>query len=163
MRFDSRSPEATRAAGAGLARAARTGLVVALMGDLGSGKTVFAKGVAEGLGLDPAQVQSPTFVIACEYRVPGQGPLRRLVHADLYRLEDAAAELEGAGLSDWLAPDTLLLVEWADRAPEVLPDDRLEVRLASAGGGAPEGRVLEIRARGVEAEAVLRRWSSRWA
>ena len=162
MCFDSPSPEATRAAGAALARAAEGGLVVALLGELGSGKTVFAKGVAEGLGLDPARVQSPTFVIAAEYAVAREGSVRRLVHADLYRLLEPADEVEAAGLADWLAPDTLLLVEWANRAQDVLPDDHLEVRLARSGGGAPEGRMLEIRARGAASEAVLQRWRAAW-
>jgi tRNA threonylcarbamoyladenosine biosynthesis protein TsaE len=137
-------------------------MVVALIGDLGAGKTVFAKGVAEGLGLDPAQVQSPTFVIASEYRVDGGSALRRLVHADLYRLEVPGEEVEAAGLSDWLAADTLLLVEWADRAPEVLPEDRLEVRLSAPAAGAPEGRMLEIRARGSAAQGALERWRAEW-
>jgi tRNA threonylcarbamoyladenosine biosynthesis protein TsaE len=154
------SPESTRALGVALGRAADRGLAVALLGSLGAGKTLFAQGVAEGLGLDPRGVQSPTFVIACEYPLPPRpagGSLRRLVHADLYRLE-RPEEAEAAGLRDWLGPDTLLLVEWADRAPEALPDDRLEIRI----GGGPEGRVLEIEARGAAAEAVLSRWRSVW-
>jgi tRNA threonylcarbamoyladenosine biosynthesis protein TsaE len=130
---------------------------VALLGSLGAGKTLFAQGVAEGLGVDPRGVQSPTFVIACEYSLPEGRSLRRLVHADLYRLE-RPEEVESAGLRDWLDPDTLLLVEWADRAPEALPDDRLEIRIA----GGPEGRVLEIEARGAAAEAVLSRWRPAW-
>jgi tRNA threonylcarbamoyladenosine biosynthesis protein TsaE len=130
---------------------------VALVGPLGAGKTLFAQGVALGLGLDPRGVQSPTFVIAREYALPESAPLRRLVHADLYRLE-RPEEAEAAGLRDWLGPDTLLLVEWADRVPQVLPDDRLEIRFA----GGPEGRVLEIEARGGAAEALLSRWRSAW-
>jgi len=157
LRCVSPSPESTRALGVALGRAADRGLAVALLGSLGAGKTLFAQGVAEGLGLDPYDVQSPTFVIACEYPLPQGGPLRRLVHADLYRLE-RPEEVEAAGLRDWLGPDTLLLVEWADRAPGTLPDDRLEIRI----GGGPEGRVLEIGARGAAAEAVLSRWRSAW-
>lgn len=152
MRLTSRSPEETRSHAAALARAARGGLVVALVGPLGSGKTVFAKGLAEGLGIDPRRVASPTFVIASEYPVEGEG-LSRFVHADLYRLE-RAEELEAAGLLDWLDPHTLLAVEWADRFPEALPDDRLEVRF----GGGPGARVLEVEARGPAAAAVLERW-----
>jgi tRNA threonylcarbamoyladenosine biosynthesis protein TsaE len=140
-----------------LGRAADRGLAVALVGPLGAGKTLFAQGVAQGLGLDPRGVQSPTFVIACEYALPEGGPLRRLVHADLYRLE-RPEEAEAAGLRDWLGSDTLLLVEWAERAPHALPDDRLEIRI----GGGPEGRMLEIEARGSAAEAVLSRWRSAW-
>jgi tRNA threonylcarbamoyladenosine biosynthesis protein TsaE len=137
--------------------------VIALVGDLGTGKTVFAKGIAQGLGLDPARVQSPTFVIAAEYplaREAGDGTVGRLVHADLYRLEHVR-DLEAAGLSDWLSPDTLLVVEWADRLPGALPAERLEVRFAVTSGGAGEERVLDVEAVGAAAEAALRRWSGR--
>ncbi len=139
--------------------------MVALVGELGAGKTVFAKGLAAGLGLDPAHVQSPTFVIAAEYPLAGKagdGTVGRLVHADLYRLE-RSEELEAAGLSDWLAPDTLLVVEWADRLSGALPAERLEVRFAAASGGADEERVLDVEAVGAAAEAALRRWRAGWA
>jgi tRNA threonylcarbamoyladenosine biosynthesis protein TsaE len=164
LRLSSRSSEATRAAGALLGAVAGGGLVIALVGDLGAGKTVFAKGLAEGLGLDPAHVQSPTFGIAAEYplaRKAGDGTVGRLVHADLYRLEQPE-ELEAAGLSDWLAPDTLLVVEWADRLPGALPAEGLAVHLAAPSGGAGEERMLEVEAVGAAAEAALRRWSAGW-
>lgn len=168
MRLCSRSSEATREAGALLGAVAGGGLVVALVGDLGAGKTVFAKGVAEGLGLDPARVQSPTFVIAAEYPLgprehrAGDAPVARLVHADLYRLEHAG-ELDAAGLSDWLSDDTLLVVEWADRLPGALPPEGLWVRFTARPGGAGEDRMLEVEAVGAAAEAALRRWSRRRA
>ena len=126
--------------------------MIALSGPLGAGKTVFAKGLAEGLGLDPRRVASPSFVVACEYALPAGGALARLVHVDAWRLS-GADELEDAGLRDWLAPGTLLAVEWADRVPGALPDDRLEVRLAGEGGE----RVLEIEARGPRAAQTLAR------
>jgi tRNA threonylcarbamoyladenosine biosynthesis protein TsaE len=146
------SPEASRRLAAALARALERGLVVALVGPLGAGKTVFAKGLAEGLGIDPRHVASPSFGIASEYPVAGAGPLRRLVHADLFRIR-SADELELAGLADWLDPQSLVAVEWGDRFPEALPADRLEVRFA----GDAERR-LEVRALGPEAERALRRW-----
>ncbi len=154
-RSHSRSPEATLALGRALGASRPQGLV-ALIGPLGSGKTVLAKGIAAGLGLDPAQVSSPTFVIANEYPLPG--PVRRLVHVDFYRL-GSEAEAEALGLVDWLAPDTVVVVEWADRLPGVLPADRLEVRFG-AGAASPEARTLEVAALGPEAEAVLGRWRS---
>jgi tRNA threonylcarbamoyladenosine biosynthesis protein TsaE len=129
---------------------------VTLIGALGAGKTVFAKGVAEGLGLDPAELASPTFVIAAELPTPAG---LRLVHADLYRVE-SSDELEAAGLLDWLAPATLLLVEWADRFPDALPKDHLEVHLEAPGPG-PEARRLEPRAGGPASEALLGRWRQR--
>jgi tRNA threonylcarbamoyladenosine biosynthesis protein TsaE len=166
MSWRSRNPAETRALGRGLAQAAAGaagGLVVTLVGPLGAGKTVFAKGVAEGLGLDSARVASPTFVVAAEFDAPGGC---RLVHADLYRIGDEA-ELEAAGWLDWLAPGTLLLVEWGDRFPEALPKDHLEVRIVRA--PAPEAcaapdegeRRVEARAGGPAAAAVLARWRER--
>jgi tRNA threonylcarbamoyladenosine biosynthesis protein TsaE len=131
------------------------GLVVGLIGELGAGKTVFAKGLAEGLGVAEGAVASPTFVIAAELPTP-RG--LRFVHADLYRV-GSEAELEGAGWLDWLGTGTLLVVEWADRLPRALPADRLEVRLSVQAGCAQE-RDLEARALGPGAEAVLRRWQA---
>lgn len=146
--------DATRAAGRELGRAIdRTGAVIALVGPLGAGKTVFAKGVAEGLGVDPSAVASPTFVIANEYPTPGG---RTLVHVDCYRVA-GAAELEAAGLLDWLAPGSVVLVEWGDRFPEALPADRLVVEL-SRGGPDASRRELSAVASGPAAGALLARW-----
>jgi tRNA threonylcarbamoyladenosine biosynthesis protein TsaE len=157
MRWRSRSPEETRAAARELAaELAKSGGAVALLGELGAGKTAFAKGVAEGLGVPPGLVASPTFTIAQE--LPTAAGLR-LVHADLFRVE-SLAELEAAGFEDWLGPGVLLLVEWADRVPGALPDDHLEVRLA-AGADDPGARDLEVRAHGRSSEALLARWRLR--
>ena len=152
------SPEATRAAAGALAGAVGPeGLLVALVGPLGAGKTVFAKGLAEGLGLDPAVVASPTFVIASEYTAPDG---RRLAHVDLYRVE-SAAELEAAGFLDWLEPGVLLAVEWADRLPDALPADRLELRLSRPDAEvSADSRTLQAKALGAAAEAALARWSA---
>jgi tRNA threonylcarbamoyladenosine biosynthesis protein TsaE len=156
MRFRSRSPEETRAAARELAEEVEpAGATVALVGDLGAGKTVFAKGVAEGLGLPAELVASPTFTIAQETPTP-RG--LHLVHADLFRVA-SAAELEAAGADDWLAPGVLLLVEWADRLPDALPPDRLEVRF-ERGPGERE-RTLEVVALGPAAEALRARWAAR--
>jgi tRNA threonylcarbamoyladenosine biosynthesis protein TsaE len=158
LRFDSPSPEATHAAAAALAAGlGADGLVVALVGPLGAGKTLFAKGLAEGLGIDPRRVVSPTFVIASEYVGPGG---RRLAHVDLYRVGDRA-ELEATGFADLLEPGGVLLVEWADRFPEALPRDRLEVRIERpAGGSASQRRVLHAMALGNAAAAALAQWSA---
>jgi tRNA threonylcarbamoyladenosine biosynthesis protein TsaE len=148
------SAEATRAAGRALGEAiGAEGAVVALVGLLGAGKTVFAKGVAQGLGVDPAALASPTFVIAHEYAVPGG---RRLVHADCYRVA-GEAELEAAGLLDWLAPGTVVVMEWGDRFPDALPADRLQVSLARTAGD-DSRRELSAVASGPAAEALLARW-----
>lgn len=156
MRWTSRSPAETRTAAAALAGAAGgEGLLVVLAGALGAGKTVFAKGLGEGLGLDPARIASPTFVIASEYPAPAG---RRFVHVDVYRVADEA-ELEAAGLRDWLAPGALVAVEWGDRLAQALPGDRLEVRIAARGA---DEREIGARATGPAAAAVLERWAAWW-
>ncbi len=112
-----------------LGATAPAGLWVSLNGGLGAGKTAFAQGFAAGLGVGHGVV-SPTFVIAQEHpsgRVP-------LVHVDLYRVEDAAA-LEQLGLEDRDDGCTIVLVEWAERFPELLPAARLEVEIELEGAG----------------------------
>jgi tRNA threonylcarbamoyladenosine biosynthesis protein TsaE len=131
------------------------GALVALIGPLGAGKTLFVKGLAEGLGLDPASVASPTFVIASEYATPDG---RRLAHVDLYRLH-SEAELEAAGFLDLLAPGAIVAVEWSDRLPGALPEDRLEVVISRAAGA--DGRLVAASALGPLAEATLVRWRAR--
>jgi tRNA threonylcarbamoyladenosine biosynthesis protein TsaE len=157
LRFTSPSPEATRAAARALASAIdESGLCIALIGPLGAGKTLFVKGLAEGLGIDPQRVTSPTFVIASEYPTRAG---RRLAHVDLYRVNHRD-ELEATGFADLLAPGAVVAVEWADRHPEALPADRLQIALERpAGRGASERRVLNAVAFGDAAAAVLARWS----
>ncbi|MBW2245121.1 MAG: tRNA (adenosine(37)-N6)-threonylcarbamoyltransferase complex ATPase subunit type 1 TsaE [Deltaproteobacteria bacterium] len=130
------------------------GWVVSLNGPLGAGKTHFAKALAEGLGIDPARVSSPTFVIANEYEAAREF---RLVHADWYRVE-SEDELMASGLHDWLAPGVGLVVEWGDRFPEALPEDRLEVELRP--GEAIEDRQVCVTAAGPVSRAALERWSA---
>jgi len=131
--------------------------VVGLVGPLGAGKTVFVKGLAEGLGIDPARVASPTFVVAHEYEGAGGA---RLAHVDLYRVK-SEDELLAAGFLDLLAPGTTVAVEWADRLPEALPADRLTVTLQRPDPeGDPTGRILSAIASGPESEAVLARFEA---
>ena len=105
--------------------AARLGAgdVVLLSGNLGAGKTAFVRGLAAGLGIDPADVSSPTFTIVHEYR----GGRLTLYHADLYRLERAATE--DVGLEEMGVEDGVLAIEWPDRLTHTLPGAR-EVHLA---------------------------------
>ncbi|MGD9519245.1 MAG: tRNA (adenosine(37)-N6)-threonylcarbamoyltransferase complex ATPase subunit type 1 TsaE [Armatimonadota bacterium] len=130
------SPEATRVLARALARHLRAGDVVALVGPLGAGKTCFASGLAEALGVE-GRVASPSFVVARFH----DGPTP-LVHADAYRLS-GAEDLLDAGLDDWLRV-AVVAVEWADLAEEALPADRLTVALATDGGG----RRIELTATG---------------
>lgn len=155
----SKSPAETSAlaralAGALLEATGVKGWVVSLSGPLGAGKTLFAKGLAEGLGIPPAGVSSPTFVIANEYTAAAE---LRLVHADWYRIE-SEAELTAAGLHDWLAPGVGLVVEWGDRFPDALPSDRLEVELR-LGEGEEDRRICAV-AEGPVSTLVLERWSA---
>ena len=158
MRFRSSSPEATAAAATALAAVVGdAGLVVGLSGPLGAGKTHFVKGLAAGLGLDPAAVSSPTFVIANQY----PGGARPLAHVDLYRLEDEA-ELENTGFLDMLEPGAVVAVEWADRLPAALPDERLEIRIERPGAGdsaPPDSRIVTAGATRRGPRAALDAWS----
>ncbi len=107
--FISHSPAETATLGERWGRAAECGLVIGLSGDLGAGKTQLVKGIARGLGVT-AQVHSPTFTLVNEY---GGGRLR-LFHLDLYRLE-TRGQIVSAGLEEYLQPDGLAVIEWAER------------------------------------------------
>ncbi|MGZ8502480.1 MAG: tRNA (adenosine(37)-N6)-threonylcarbamoyltransferase complex ATPase subunit type 1 TsaE [Candidatus Limnocylindrales bacterium] len=122
----SASAEATRALAARLADAAQPSDLVALTGDLGAGKTQFAKGFAAGLGVE-ATVNSPSFVLMTEYvgRLP-------LFHLDLYRLADDADAWSG-GLLDERQVEGVTVVEWAERLGATLPTARLEVHIEGTG------------------------------
>lgn len=109
METISHSPADTEALGERFGRAASTGMVIALSGDLGAGKTQFVKGLARGLGC-AGRVHSPTFTLVNEY---GGGRLR-LFHLDLYRLE-TPAQLLSAGIEEFLSPDGVSVIEWAER------------------------------------------------
>jgi tRNA threonylcarbamoyladenosine biosynthesis protein TsaE len=138
-RVVTRSTDETLALACSVGELLRPGDLVSLAGDLGTGKTVFARGVARALGVvEP--VVSPTFTIVREYegRVP-------FVHVDVYRL-DTFQELHDLGFEEVLRDDAVTIVEWGDVIDGVLPGDRLDVRLA-AGAGDDE-RVVEIEGRG---------------
>ena len=146
--------EATRKAGVALASVLDAGgLVLSIEGPLGVGKTVFVKGLAEGLGIDPLSVASPTFVIAHEY-IAGAG--RVLRHVDFYRVE-YPRELEEVGFGDFFEPGAMLAVEWGDRFPEALPRDRLELQMARP-GDSPRSRRVRAVARGEVSGEILDRW-----
>lgn len=102
------------------------GVVIELIGDIGAGKTTLTKGIAKGMGVDE-DVQSPSFTISRLYEARDG---LRLAHYDFYRLHDPgilAAELSEA-MSD---PQTIVVVEWADVVEQVLPDDRVTIRISS--------------------------------
>jgi tRNA threonylcarbamoyladenosine biosynthesis protein TsaE len=107
--FTSHSPADTEALGERFGREAQRGLVLALSGDLGAGKTQFVRGLARGLGC-AGRVHSPTFTLVNEY---GGGRLK-LFHLDLYRLE-TREQILSAGIEEYLTPDGVSVVEWAER------------------------------------------------
>ena len=117
------TPEQTWRIGELLGRALGPGDAVCLYGDLGSGKTNFSFGIALGLEVDANYITSPTFTFVNEYR--GRTPL---YHIDLYRIKDPE-ELENIGFEHYLGGDGVTVIEWADRAEESLPAQRLSVYL----------------------------------
>ena len=132
----SNEPAATRALAARLARVAEPGDLLCLIGELGAGKTQFAKGFGAGLGVTDV-VNSPTFVLMTEY--DGRLPL---FHLDLYRLADAQDALAG-GLLDERQRAGVTLVEWAERLGDAVPDGRLEVHIEGTGD---EPRTIRLEA-----------------
>ncbi len=131
----------------------RGGETLALTGPLGAGKTSLVRGIAAGLGASPASVSSPTFVIIHEYQ--GRLPL---IHADLYRI-NSVRELESTGLSEYLSGPAVLAIEWADKAPEGLSDDRLEVELRHR---TVESRTVRLRATGSVSRELLTQTRTRF-
>ena len=140
------SPEETRTLGAQLACVARAGDVICLWGELGAGKTVFAKGFGAGLGVE-ATISSPSFVLMGEYA--GRLPL---FHIDLYRLASADEALDGGLLDDRQAAG-VVLIEWPDRLGDAVPPSRLDVRID---GGADEPRRIALEAHGAGFERYVR-------
>jgi tRNA threonylcarbamoyladenosine biosynthesis protein TsaE len=126
----------TAAVGRRLAPTLEPGTVVLLEGDLGAGKTAFVRGMAEGLGIDPAEVSSPTFTIVQEYR----GPRLTLQHVDLYRL--APAEVADLALEDLMDTHTVMAIEWPERLPVAPSLTLVRVTLAHH----PDGRLITIAA-----------------
>jgi tRNA threonylcarbamoyladenosine biosynthesis protein TsaE len=148
----SASPADTRALGEVMGRHACAGDLIALIGELGSGKTVFVAGLAAGLGVDPAaHVSSPTFTIM--HRYLGRLPL---YHIDLYRIETPEA-LATLGLEEYLEGDGVAAVEWAEHGVGMLPKERLTVRLRQTG---LEARTVELVPAGDRYRTLLRKMTS---
>ena len=114
----SRSEEETAAIARALAAELRAGDILLLSGNLGAGKTAFVRGLAEGLGVDPREVSSPTFTLVHEYR----GGRLTLYHVDLYRLNRAATD--DLGLEELGVRDGVLAIEWPDRLTHALDGAR---------------------------------------
>jgi tRNA threonylcarbamoyladenosine biosynthesis protein TsaE len=137
MVVETHSPDATERLGRRLGGRLHPGDVVALIGPLGAGKTVLARGIAGGAGAS-GYIASPSFVVIREYA----GPIR-VYHADLYRLE-RPDEIADLGLDEIVDAGGLLVVEWADRAREWLP--REHIRAVLAFGASEDARLITLEA-----------------
>lgn len=123
--------EQTREWGKCLGGYLRNGDVLALIGDLGAGKTAMAQGIGEGLGVT-RPMTSPTFTLIHEYDGHCQGTKIRLVHMDLYRLQHPQ-EVEVIGVEESFSEDTICLIEWPEIAADYLPGNRLDVEILGSG------------------------------
>lgn len=124
--FPAATPAETRALGRAVAEWVAAGDLLRLVGPLGAGKTLLTQGLAEGLGLDPAEVTSPTFILMQRH----EGGRLPLVHVDLYRL--AGREVENLGLEEQVA-DAVAAVEWGERLPAGYGRRRFRITIARQG------------------------------
>jgi len=142
-------PEATEAVAAALGRVARPGLVIALAGEMGAGKTTFVRGLAAGLD-SPDPVSSPTYTLMHAYR--GRVELR---HFDAWMSAREGAFLASGGAEDLLSGEFVSVLEWAEEVADLLPDDRLTIEIALV---TPTERRLAAHAGGERASAALDAW-----
>ena len=131
--YRTESEEETIALGEKLAAALPAKAVVLLIGQLGAGKTTLTKGIVKGLGAAlPDDVSSPTFTLIHEYIPLPHGRGSVVYHIDLYRL-DTAAQVATLGLDEIFDRRAVVLIEWGERFPELMPQDRIEIRLRETG------------------------------
>jgi tRNA threonylcarbamoyladenosine biosynthesis protein TsaE len=134
--FETHGEEETIELGRSIAATLPKRAVVLLIGNLGAGKTTLAKGIISGLGAaEPEDVTSPTFTLIHEY---GEG---RVYHIDLYRL-DRAEQVATLGLDEIFDRESVVLIEWGERFPQLLPADRIEIRIETLN---EESRRIEIK------------------
>jgi len=143
----------TESLGRALGHLLQGGHVLALIGDLGAGKTTFVRGLMAGLGAPTLAVSSPTFTFVHHYqaRLP-------VIHIDLYRLR-SAEEAEAIGLPDCFNDHTVTAIEWADRFPTLLPHDRFVIRFAHL---SPKTRTVRFDAHGPRSRLLLAHIQQSW-
>jgi tRNA threonylcarbamoyladenosine biosynthesis protein TsaE len=146
----SHSPTQTARIGQRLGELLGIGDLVLLLGEFGAGKTHFVKGVAIGLGSDDL-VTSPSFVLVNEYRAGIKHQRMPIYHVDLYRMNDAR-EVSGIGLEEFAAGDGVCLIEWAERAADQLPDQRLNISFSYL---SDTKRALRFEPHGPRYEAIV--------
>ncbi len=134
------SAKETMLIGERLARKLKPGDMIALSGDLGSGKTTFTKGIGKGLGVkDSKRINSPTFVLIKEYngRVP-------LYHLDLYRLDDLK-EIENLAIEEYIYGNGITVIEWAEKIKSILPEKHILVKFKIKGDNKREVIIEDLR------------------
>ncbi|MDP2972867.1 MAG: tRNA (adenosine(37)-N6)-threonylcarbamoyltransferase complex ATPase subunit type 1 TsaE [Deltaproteobacteria bacterium] len=150
--FNSKSPSETIRIGKTIGSSLQAGDVVALMGELGAGKTQFIKGLAQGVGVGKSvYVSSPSFTLINEYK--GEIPF---YHIDLYRLEEEK-EAEELGLEEYFHGEGITEIDWADRIPSLLPGELLRVNIHYTG---KQTRSIELVAKGKRYEELIKIMSS---
>lgn len=122
----------------------RKGRVIALYGELGSGKTTFLQGLAKGLGIRE-RILSPTFIMMRTYPITDhQSPITDFYHVDLYRIEDEK-DIEGLGLEEiWSDPKNIIAIEWAEKIKKILPKKRIDIHFKYLKNNGREIRVSSV-------------------
>lgn len=139
--FTTHSPDETFELARGIGEKLKGGEVILLEGDLGTGKTVFAKGIGAGLDIDPAEVSSPTFTIINEFR----GRLK-LTHLDLYRISGSYDELVELGIGEILDEGNgVVVIEWPERLDTLAPTDAVRVKISDLGRDDRQIHFLNLR------------------
>ncbi|MDE0014970.1 MAG: tRNA (adenosine(37)-N6)-threonylcarbamoyltransferase complex ATPase subunit type 1 TsaE [Candidatus Poribacteria bacterium] len=129
--FKTESPEETQVLGEKIGKTLKRGDVIALIGDLGTGKTCLTQGIARGVGIAPNEiVSSPSYILINEYN--GIVPI---YHIDLYRLENSE-EIAELGLSEYVEGDGICIIEWAERMTDALPDSCIQIHITLADANA---------------------------
>jgi tRNA threonylcarbamoyladenosine biosynthesis protein TsaE len=136
----SHSVHETESLGAELARTLRGGECVALYGDLGAGKTQFVRGIVQGLNGNAHAVSSPTFVLLNVY---DSGRLK-VFHLDAYRI-GGADDFEAIGFAELLEQGGVVVVEWAQRVEELLPEKRIDVRISTTGKNSRRFEISDLK------------------
>jgi tRNA threonylcarbamoyladenosine biosynthesis protein TsaE len=150
-RFDAPDEQATARLGALLAEVLEPGIVVALIGNLGAGKTRLVRAVAEAAGVDRREINSPTFVLVHEYE--GRFPI---YHFDTYRLSDER-EFASLGVDEYFAGEGICFVEWADRVAGLIPADHLRIEISTTG---ERSRAFYLLATGPRSRHMLEKLAS---
>lgn len=149
LRLETHSAGETRNLGEAIGRLLHEDAIITLTGELGTGKTTLVQGLGAGLDVQEA-ITSPTFVLINRYRCADS---RQLQHADCYRLANAPLEMWDIGLGDLFWSDDVVVVEWADRIPKLLPPEYLDIAINYGDG---DDRQFTLTARGARYEGLLR-------